>query len=365
MLGNWLQPVDIEVQKLEAYQFGRNITIYDEVIPNLKNVNIAIIGIGKEEADKVRASLYALSYRFNSLKIVDLGNVRNESIDFVIPVLQELLASKIFPIIIGHDHQHTSAQYQAYHTAEKLVNLVVIDKTADYTFERKWEEKEHYFLNKILKLQPTHLFNFSLIGYQSHYINPKVLDLLEERSYESVRIGEARRDLGEIEPLIRDADLMSIDISSVKYAEAPGSSQTTPSGFMTEEICKIAHYAGLNDKLSSIGFYGYEPELDQQNQTAQLLAQLVWYVIDGFSNRTEDFPIVANSFVEYVVDFKDSDYQITFWKSTRSDRWWMQVPVKHKEQERHRLIPCSYIDYQLACQSELSERLISAYNRFM
>jgi formiminoglutamase len=69
--------------------------------------------------------------------------------------------------------------------------------------------------------------------------------------------------------------------------------------------------------------------------------------------------------VEYIVPLKQLDYQLTFWKSKRSGRWWLQVPVKTKKQhQRHRLIPCSYEDYQLAGQDQLPDRLLEAFRRF-
>ncbi|MCK6692611.1 MAG: hypothetical protein L6Q97_10970 [Thermoanaerobaculia bacterium] len=68
---------------------------------------------------------------------------------------------------------------------------------------------------------------------------------------------------------------------------------------------------------------------------------------------------------EYIVDFRGLNYQLTFWKSIRSGRWWMQTPVTtRKKHQRHYLIPCSFQDYQAACREELPDRLLQAMNRF-
>ncbi|MEL6638217.1 MAG: arginase, partial [Bacteroidota bacterium] len=129
---------------------------------------------------------------------------------------------------------------------------------------------------------------------------------------------------------------------------------------------KISRYAGLSDKVTSAGFYGFRSQWDQRDQTAQVVAQLIWYFVDGVYHRKNDYPSSTDSLVEYIVDFRDQEYQITFWKSNKSGRWWMQVPVKTKRKhERHTLIPCSYQDYQLASQEELPQRLLDAYKRFM
>ncbi|MEZ4931669.1 MAG: hypothetical protein R2788_06060 [Saprospiraceae bacterium] len=49
----------------------------------------------------------------------------------------------------------------------------------------------------------------------------------------------------------------------MKYADAPAAQDATPSGFFSEEACQISRYAGMNDKLTSIGFY----ELTKPNWT--------------------------------------------------------------------------------------------------
>ncbi|MCB0575661.1 MAG: hypothetical protein KDC61_13970, partial [Saprospiraceae bacterium] len=76
-------------------------------------------------------------------------------------------------------------------------------------------------------------------------------------------------------------------------------------------------------------------------------------------------PVSKAGLTEYIVEYRRLNYQLTFWKSAKSGRWWMQVPVAtRKKLERHRLVPCSYQDYQLACREELPERLMQALQRF-
>jgi formiminoglutamase len=121
----------------------------------------------------------------------------------------------------------------------------------------------------------------------------------------------------------------------------------------------------MSDKLTSFGLYGYVAEQDRDGQTAQAAAQMLWYFLEGFFNRKGDYPADTAGLTEYVVDFPKLNYQLTFWKSNKSGRWWMQVPVATKRKhERHRLVPCSYQDYQLACREELPERLLQAMSRF-
>jgi hypothetical protein len=187
--------------------------------------------------------------------------------------------------------------------------------------------------------------------------------------FDVYRLGSIRESLDEAEPLARDADMLTFDISSVRQADAPGCLQANPNGFYGEEVCKIMRYAGLSDKLSSIGFYEYNPACDMNGQTAKLIAQMIWYFIEGFYNRKNDHPHRDKSdYVKYTVSIKDHKDQLVFYKSKKSDRWWMDVPVKKNFKnvyERHHLIPCSYGDYEIACRDDIPDRWWQAYQKLM
>ena len=375
MLEHWLQP--ISTSKIEGFdllndeQLGRKINIYrlekietgeKAVVPDLKKTQIALVGIGVDEANAVRAVLYSLSFSFLNLNIVDLGNVRKQETSFIIPLLAELIQGGILPIIIGHSEVFTLAQYQAYQSKKGSVNVAIIDEKIRFTPKI---QAESYFLHQILG--DAHLFNCSVVGYQSHFTTPSVLDYFERKNYELIRLGRVKNNFEDIEPVIRDADMVSFNVAALKQSEAPAQLDGSPSGFLTEEACQLARYAGMSDKLTSFGIYGYRKKLDRDHQTAQVIAQMIWYFIEGFVNRKQDFPIskAFNQLAQYVVDIKEIDYQVTFWRSNKSGRWWMEIPVKtRKKHERHRLVPCSYNDYLQACNEDLPERLLNAYHRF-
>ena len=365
MLNNWLHPVATplikKVKQLSEDRMGKNILLFIDDLPDLKKAKIAIIGIDETEANKVRESFYALSFPFKKFEIADLGNIRKKDNSFIIPVIEELISSNIFPVIIGKNAESILAQYLAYQSQGELVNLACIDETIDYSFN-----SGETVLNRIIDKKESHLFNLSLIGYQTHFVAPKVVAAIEEKNYDCIRLGVAKTALDQLEPVIRDADLLSFNLTSLKQSEAPGVVRASPNGFFADEACQISRYAGMSEKLSSIGFYGFDSKLDRDQQTAQVVAQLMWYFIDGFYGRENDFPISSKSLVEYVVESKVNGLDVRFWKSANSGRWWMQVPVKtHRKLKRHRLIPCSYHDYQSACREDIPDRLISAFKRFV
>jgi formiminoglutamase len=163
-----------------------------------------------------------------------------------------------------------------------------------------------------------------------------------------------------VEPIVRNADMVSVDISSIRHSDAPGNKNSVPNGFFGEEACQIVRYAGLSDKVSSIGFYEINPEMDDRGQTVHLVAQMIWCFIDGYYNRKKDFPIGDKSdYLKYRVSIQDNKHEIVFYKSKKSDRWWMDVPYppgKNTRFERHHMVPCSYNDYQTAVKEEMPDR---------
>jgi len=366
MIDNWFSPVDTKklniFSKLKNHQFGKKITLHDNSSLDLSNTHIAIIGVGNKEANAIREILYSVSFPFKKLNIVDLGNARKTEGTFLTPILKELLQSNIFPIIIGQQDEYALSQFHAYQYRKQLINMVLVDEKINYNNPRN---KQQTYLNKIIDSRSSHLFNLSALGYQSHFTSPDVVRVLNKKNYEAVRLGKLKDNIEFAEPIIRDADMMCFNLNSIRYSECPGVISPTPSGFFTEEACQIARYAGICEKISSVGFYGYQSDLDVNQQSAHVVAQLVWYCIDGFYNRKNDYPVSTDGLIEYIVDTKKTAYALTFWKSEKTGRWWMQVPIKTKKKlERHKLIPCSYLDYQMACREELAERLLNAFRRF-
>jgi hypothetical protein len=183
------------------------------------------------------------------------------------------------------------------------------------------------------------------------------MKVLGQLKFDATRLGALQEDWKEMEPHVRDADLVTIDISAVRASEAPGNGNASPNGFFGDEICAMARYAGMSDRVSSFGIYEINPHLDLRNTTAQLAAQMIWYFIDGVLHRVADYPIInENDFVLYHLMMEDTGEQMQFLKSRKSSRWW--IKAKLPGSERHKLIPCSYQDYLMATRNELPERFL-------
>lgn len=366
MINNWFFPVNTKqlnnFNKLKNHQFGKRIILHTGTSLDLSECDIALIGIGENNSNAIREILYKTSFPFKKLNVVDLGNARKEESTFLIPILKELKDSNILPIVLSHSNEYCLSQYHAYQHKKLMINAVLLDEKIEYNNPRS---KTQTFLNKMIDSRSSHLFNLSMLGHQAHFTSPDASRVFEKNNFESISLGKIRNQIKDSEPIIRDADMMAININAIRNSECPGVVSPTPSGLFTEEACQIARYAGMSEKLTSIGFYGYHAELDQNQQSAHVVSQLLWYFIDGFYSRKNDYPKSMDGLVEYIVDTKKTDYSLTFWKSEKTGRWWMQVPIKAKKKLlRHQLIPCSYQDYQMACREELPVRLINAFRRF-
>ncbi len=369
MLENWLAPVPSDLLKssaeLASTALFHQLRVHSNEfkVPNIESAKAVLIGVDGRAANPIREALYPLVHSFGATNIADLGNVRNQKTAFLIPLLKELIEAGSIPILLGAGSIHIPALYHAFQEVRRETNMVVVDERV--AFQSEQIESASDYLQELV-FHPTNApFHIGFIGTQIHYLNPEVMAAARIRNYEIVRLGQARANIPGIEPVIRDADLVTLNLSALRAGDCMAVDRPTPNGFSGEEMCQICRYAGMSDKLRTLGIIGYHPDRDSFQLSAQLQAQMIWYFLEGVHHRKNDFPVTIEGMVEYIVPLKQLDYQLTFWKSKRSGRWWLQVPVKTKKQhQRHRLIPCSYEDYQLAGQDQLPDRLLQAFRRF-
>ena len=203
--------------------------------------------------------------------------------------------------------------------------------------------------------KPNNLFNFSNVGYQTFFNPQEEIDLINDLFFDAYRLGEVVNKIELVEPILRDADIVSIDISAIRNSEAPANNNATPNGFYGEDICAISRYAGISDKVSSFGIYEFNYKLDNKRQTSQLIAQAIWYFIEGVNCRTNDYPFgTKEKYQKFIVPLEDEI--LNFYKSNKSGRWWMEINFNNNKYERHSLIPCTYQDYLNATEQEIPER---------
>ena len=387
MLEAYFRPLELsflnDEQTLPYDAIGKHVRMHHSVgnFPDFEGAKIAIIGIGEERgsvankgcakgADAIREKFYRLKVHQNPQEIIDLGNLKighsiEDTYAAIATVVSELLPMKVIPVVIGGSQDVTYGHYCGYKKLEQIINIVSVDSRFDLGTPEEPCNSDT-FLGKIILEQPNYLFNFSNIGYQTYFVGTESVQLMNKLFFETYRIGQLRTDITEAEPIVRNADLLTVDISAIRQSDAPGNAMASPNGFYGEEICQVMMYAGLSDRLSGLGLYEYNPLLDRDGQTAHLIAQMIWYFAEGIGNRKSDSPLTnQQNYITYRVAISDLDNEITFIKSMKSDRWWMKLPVeltKNRHMNQH-LMPCSYKDYQQACSNEVPERWWSAFHK--
>ena len=371
---------DIAVSKS---QLGKQIDYHTENhFPDGEDVKVAIIGVEEDRYSEnnkgcgkgpnfVRKKL-AQHFGFDrDISIADLGNIApGEKVEDTYVALkticQELIRDEIIPVVIGGSQDLTFANYIAYEKLEQTVNLVTVDPLLSFSSFNKPIDS-NTFLNNIILHQPNYLFNYSNIGNQRPYVDKELYELMDKMYFDTYRLGEVSEDIKSVEPVVRNADLLSFDVSSIKRSDAPGCKPSGPNGLTAHQACQLCRYAGMSDKLSSVGFYEFNPEVDIHHNTAALLAEMIWYLIDGIINRKRDYPIGDyREYQKFIVSLSGQSHQITFFKSHLSNRWWMEVPYpagKKNRYQRHHLVPCTYADYQQATNEEVPDRWWKAYQK--
>ena len=379
---DFLQPVanNLVVFKnaLSAQQLGHKIAVHSESkFPELHNCKIALLGVLEKRNDfgeiinfnltPLRQELYSLYLGNWTANIVDLGdilagNTKEDTFFAVQQTIQQLLKLNIITVIIGYSQDVTYAMYRAYDQLEQMVNLVTIDNKFDIGNEQEPISAESY-LSKIIVDEPTNLFNFSNIGYQTYYNSQEEIDLLEKMNFDAYRLGEISATISLAEPILRDADLLSIDISSLNYQASSNFKNFEPNGFTGKEICALARYAGISDKTSTLGIFNFNDNPSE----SKIIAQIIWYFIEGINFRWNDYPFGSKeNYLKFIVAADTEN--IIFFKSNKSDRWWIEIPFftnANNKLKKITLLPCSHQDYLDACNNQLPDRWWKAQQKFI
>jgi arginase family enzyme len=378
------QPQTVPVKNEATENIANYVKTLDELTDaDVSQGVIAIIGVTENRnattwakfegvADDVRRHFFSLKRGNFKPVILDLGNLKNgESATDTYAAIAEIVATlirhAITPFFIGGSQDLTYAQYLAYQKLEQTVNIVGVDPTFDLGTVDDEITSETY-LGKIITHQPNHLFNFSNIGFQTYFVEQTQIELMQKMFFDVHRLGDVRARPEECEPVMRNADIVSFDMSSIRSADARAISKPTPNGFYAEEACKIMRYAGLSEKLSCVGIFELTDEEDG-GQTTHLGAQMMWFFLEGYYSRKVEMPTANSSnYTLYNVPVQNSEQPIVFYKSNMTNKWWMDVPYsvsKKNRYERHHFVPCSYNDYLTSVNDEVPDRWWQAYQKLL
>ncbi len=382
MAFDFLIPVKKKVlafsELLPPQALGKSIHKHTEKkgLPVFANATVAIFGVQesrnafekkteKLDLNEIRIQLYRLMMGNWNSTILDIGDVEEgdtvEDTYFVVKeIVAGLLEENIIPIIIGATQDITFPAYRAFDGIRDMVNLVSIDSRFDFGEDDELISS-HSYMSKIITDKPNNLYNFSNIGYQSYFNAQEEMDLMERLFFDAYRLGEIAANIELAEPVLRNSHIVSLDLRAIRAGEMGLHPNFSPNGFTGREICAIARYAGISDKVSLFGIY----EAENSSQTFQMIAQIIWYFIEGISFRVKEFPSSkSEDFTKFTVP-TDTE-ELVFYKSHVTERWWVEVPSilpEHTKTNSVALLPCTEGDYLAACNQNIPERWYKAYRK--
>lgn len=343
MIQHWLKPLKKEfIEPLLSKNMAQYVDFHYETFPVLKDGTVAIIAFNDDYED-IRKELYMnLQWHFGQMSVVDLGNIKKMEEMHLQPILQELIEGNIFTILLGLPNN-----------LQNVVDRLLISKFKKFNYAN---------ISSRIDLMPKPNIHYLPIGYQQHYIHSAQFDQLDSLFRDHLRLGQFRANNEDAEVLLRSSLFANFDISCIRASDAIGQQMPSPNGVTSEEWCMLNRFAGISDATKIIAIKGYEKNHDNQLVTARLIAQGIWYLLEGIYERMGDYPSSLNNLVEYVVDIQSLDqYSIVFWKSTKSGRWWLEIEKSNlKLQQNKILIPCTVQDYMKASNNEIPDRLIKA-----
>jgi formiminoglutamase len=330
---------------------------------NIHKLNIAIVGVpfdsrkedtySADATDKIRAQLYMLSGYNSKISIADFGNLKPASsvkgnfqaLRDIVEYFNEL---NIVTVVIGGSQDLSVGICEAF-ARHTFFSFTTVDAFLDVKKAKEPFNSSNY-LSRLFSYQPQ-IFQFNIIGFQTHYLPSGYLDKLKTVS-EHIRLGSLRDNIAMAEPVFRNTDFLSFDITSLKNPEAPGSSKVNPNGLRCEEACQLAKYAGLSNRIKVFGLFEVEPANDQNDLTVAIAAQIIWYFVEGFINRGSETPDVAQNNIKYQVEVDNIDNPIVFYKNTITSQWWMEIETSEKTKLN---IACSEKEYGQASSNEVPE----------
>lgn len=364
----FLSPID---DKLLAHNLmlpeqvlGRNLRIHtrQDGFPDIKDIKIAIVTLeprlsrGESIHFRFRQQFYQLfsgnwDFVCADLGILKAGESPEDTLFALQNLVQEMHQRNILTIIVGGEQENTLGLFRGLSKMNTFVNLTSIDSRLDFGAPGVLVSEESY-MSKIITEKPNNLKQFSNLGYQSYFVSQEELDLMQKLFFDAYRLGEITADIHESEPILRDTDILSVDFNAIKANELDYNNGN-PNGFDGTQICSLMRYAGLSDRLSVLGLF----DMPSTSRADQLLAQMVWYVLEGYCYRVNEYPFSIHEPCKKFVVPQEQEMLI-FFRSEKSQRWWIEVPKDrtYNNKRETTLLPCAEKDYRMAQKGDIPAR---------
>ncbi len=329
MLSTLLLPVsNSQIGVDERKFFNQSYTNTNE-FPDVSNATIGFIGNGSDICKNVRKSMENFKNHFKNIHIVDLGNVLDDSADNLQQIIIELKKLKIIPIIIGFD---VSVAYHLSNSSGKGI---------------------HFLTNNLPLIESEDNHQRHYIGYQRHIVSLDDLNEVDEHSFNSLSLGKLRSNLNNVEPNLRDTQILYTNLNVMRSSDAPNSIGSLPAGLTAEELCQTLKFVGTSNKIDSV-FLDGQLKINHSDAEANLLALAVWYFLEGINMRISDHPTDSKDFSGYIINGSVSQ-DIEFMRNNTSQKWWLKLT---DDLGQIHYLPCSHDEYTQTVADEIPDRIM-------
>jgi hypothetical protein len=292
-----------------------NITYHSESygLPNIEEATVIILGVSEirnssfkilnQDSNIFRKEFYQLKHGGWKHKIADIGNLPNgetveDTYHAIYEICNELISIDKILIIVGGSNDLIFPIFKSFNSLKNKVNIVSIDNQFDLYQDSDIVSGRSY-MNKIIIDESNKLNDFTNIGYQRHLCSTDEIELMEKLFFEYISLGEISENNNKAEPFIRDANIVGFDVKSLSFNSNVSSDISYPNGINPRLACILAKYAGSSFKTQFFGLF----ELLETKISYKLYAEIIWYFIDGFRNRTNEINFNdSNKFYKYFVE---------------------------------------------------------------
>ncbi len=303
--------------------------------PGFRGPGVALITSNSILCELVRLKLIKFKNHFKNITLYDLGTISNDSIETIIETSDFLANKDIVPVFVGLNLEQSIAFAQ-----EKKTKFTLVSNTLDFI---------KIGLNPI---------DTNYLAYQRHLCTLSDIYAIEENNYNSLSLGKMRSFPSQLEPILRDVQILNIDLNAMRTSDAPNITNTIPSGLNAEELCQILKYTGSSDHLNSV-FFNFQINSLHFEEEANLIAESIWYLFEGRNMKITDHPSKSKDISTFIVHSTELDEDLLFVKHNQSGKWWLEFI---SEDVSRVYLSCSYEEYQLAINDEVPERLLKFIN---
>ncbi|WP_099098821.1 formimidoylglutamase [Tenacibaculum agarivorans] len=256
--------------------------------------NLGRVG-AKNGPKTVRERLGKLAYHHSEKKVADFGDITCENTDLencqkeLSSVVSELLANKIFPIVIGGGHDiaygHFKGVWNAVkNTSKPKIGIINFDAHFDLR-PLDTEPNSGTPFYQILKEHGRDV-DYLAIGIQEESNTSELFDIANKNQVSFIynydcTLENLTRIKEPLKTFITQNDwiYITIDLDGFSSAYAPGVSAPSPMGFSPFFVFSILNYLIKTEKVISLDIAELNPEFDIGNSTANLATRIINYVV--------------------------------------------------------------------------------------